>query len=375
MAKVIKKAQQTKQELLNSACDLFSRNWYETVSISEISKHAGKSSGSFYNYFKSKEDIFLALLDSFLIIFGEEMGGITGETVEARLDSFFNITIKIGKKYKKLVTLFREGQYRYNEMEKRLRGIYMNALYSVYGRELSESEYLFVTGPLRFISIRNLYHKRPYDINTLKSIILNGLYPDDDFGASKVFTSYNEIVEDEKKATRDILLSTAMKLFGEEGYHQVNVYDITRKSRFAVGTFYRHFESKELMLEELVEHIGSETRSLISKNLRNDLNPLETTIQGFFIFIKILEKNPAFYTIVREAEFVLEEKVEEYYNRFENGYLNQPCPENMDTVTVANALSGIVHYFGIEDIFSRNIKDIESILSTLSTYLQSGISH
>ena len=123
-----------------------------------------------------------------------------------------------------------------------------------------------------------------------------------------------------------------------------------------------------------MEQIGVEIRKLISKNLHKDLNPLEQIIRGFYIFISHIERQPEFYKIVREAEFVLEETVEEHYNRFETGYLKSSFPETMDPVTVANALSGIGHYFGIEDIFSRNITDTESSLKVLGTFLQSGIS-
>lgn len=367
------KAKQTKQKLLNSAMELFSSSWYETVSISEISKHAGKSSGAFYNYFKSKEDIFLTLLDDFLVIFNKQMEKISGKTVESRLESFIFITIDTGKKYKKMVTVFREGQYRYNEMEMKLRAIYVNALETVFERTLSESEYLFATAPLRFISIRSLYHRKTYKTETLKSMIINGLYPDDDFDASKVFTPFSSINKVEEHSTKNSLLSTAIDLFGQAGYYKVNVYDITRKSGFAVGTFYRHFKSKEQILHLLVEQIGSEIRMIISKNKTKGLNTLEKTIQGFYFFIKYMEKHPAYYTIIREAEFVLKESVEDYYNRFEKGYLKQHCPESLDSITVANALSGIGHYYGIEDIFSRNIKDIETSLTVLSTYLKLGI--
>jgi len=374
MAKITKKSVRTKRELLDSACELFSVNWYDTVSISNISKHAGKSNGAFYNYFKNKEEIFLTLLDNFLSILEHEMEKIEGQSLEERLNKFLTITIDTGRNNKKLVTLFREGQYRFNEMEKRLRDIYVKALSSVYMRELSETEYLFITGPLRFISIRSLYHNRPYDRETLKKIILNGLFSQSEFNPERVFSNIDLTVKREIGNTREILLEKAAELFGEEGYHQVNIYDITRSSKFAVGTFYRHFPSKESILGELVIQIGTEIRKLIRNNLTKDMNLLEQTIRGFYVFISHMEKHRGFYKIVREAEFVLEETVEEYYNNFEKGYLKSSFPESMDSVTVANALSGIGHYFGIEDIFSNNITDTVKSLKFLSIYLRSGIS-
>ncbi|MBB6482537.1 TetR/AcrR family transcriptional regulator [Spirochaeta isovalerica] len=373
MAKLTKKSLETKQTLLRSAEQLFSAKWYETVSVPEISRHAGKSSGAFYNYFKNKEEIFLSLLNRFLEIFQGELEKISGGTLEERMESFIDITIGTAETYRDLVTIFREGQYRYNEMEQRLKAIYVDALTKVYGRELTENEYLYITGPVRFISIRSLYHKRPYDRNSLMELLLRGMYGGMSIDRDKVFGPVSFDDETAPENTRDILLAKAVELFGEEGFHQVNVYDITRQSRFAVGTFYRHFESKEQILEELVEMIGKKTRSVIAGSMENDLNPLEQTIRGFYAFIRMFEKHPAYYKIVREAEFVIDKTVEDYYNRFEKGYLKQQYPEKMDPVTMANALSGIGHYFGIEDIFSHNIDNIESGLLRVGSFLQSGI--
>jgi len=43
----------------NSAYELFKKNGYKKTNISMITKKAGIATGSFYNYFNSKEDIFL----------------------------------------------------------------------------------------------------------------------------------------------------------------------------------------------------------------------------------------------------------------------------------------------------------------------------
>lgn len=373
MAKINRKALQTREELLSAACKIFSKKWYDTVSVSDISREAGRSNGVFYNYFKNKEDIFLQLLHQFLAIFESELHKISGESVDSRLDSFLKITIETGKKYKELVTLFREGQYRFNEMEQRLKRIYLKALKQVYGRSLSEIECLYVTGPLRFISIRSLYHGRPYELETLKRLITAGLFHNDDIDAAAVFAPFSYRPSPEPENTREILLQKANELFGLQGYHSTNIYDITSSASFAVGTFYRHFESKETILSELVEQIGRDLRILIGKNISDNLNQLEKTIRGFYIFIRHMEKHPASYIIVREAEFVIDKTVEKYYNKFEDGYLKQTFPGSSHGVTIANSFSGLGHYFGIEDIFSGNIREVEKSLIDLASFLKSGL--
>lgn len=57
-------ATQTREHLFNSALELFKEKNYEDVTISDISAYAQISVGSFYRYYKSKEDLIMqAYLD------------------------------------------------------------------------------------------------------------------------------------------------------------------------------------------------------------------------------------------------------------------------------------------------------------------------
>lgn len=49
--------------IMNSALALFAEKGYENTSISAIAKQAKISKGLLYNYFKSKEDLLIAILD------------------------------------------------------------------------------------------------------------------------------------------------------------------------------------------------------------------------------------------------------------------------------------------------------------------------
>lgn len=51
-----------KSKLLTAATRIFARKGYQNASIDEIVAEASVAKGTFYNYFKSKEDIFLALI-------------------------------------------------------------------------------------------------------------------------------------------------------------------------------------------------------------------------------------------------------------------------------------------------------------------------
>jgi|WetSurMetagenome_2_1015567.scaffolds.fasta_scaffold172509_2 TetR/AcrR family transcriptional regulator, transcriptional repressor for nem operon len=55
----------TKEHILTVALGLFLKNSFKGVTMNEIVKTTGMSKGAFYHYFKSKEALFLAILDEY----------------------------------------------------------------------------------------------------------------------------------------------------------------------------------------------------------------------------------------------------------------------------------------------------------------------
>ena len=53
----------TRSSLIDSAGHVFSERGMEHASIDEVAEHAGFTKGAFYANFKSKEELFLAMLD------------------------------------------------------------------------------------------------------------------------------------------------------------------------------------------------------------------------------------------------------------------------------------------------------------------------
>jgi TetR/AcrR family transcriptional repressor of nem operon len=54
-----------KKKIINSARQLFNRHGFESVSLSQIMAGAGLTHGGFYSYFKSKSDLYAAVLGCF----------------------------------------------------------------------------------------------------------------------------------------------------------------------------------------------------------------------------------------------------------------------------------------------------------------------
>lgn len=71
----------SRDKILEAAMELFYFHGYEATSISEIVKRAGVLSGSLYHFFKSKEDVLLAVLERYKeMLWAEIIEPVFGQT-------------------------------------------------------------------------------------------------------------------------------------------------------------------------------------------------------------------------------------------------------------------------------------------------------
>jgi AcrR family transcriptional regulator len=75
----------TRETLFQAAIKLFSANGYRDVSIEDITGAAGLGTGSFYGYFKSKEELYTGILDRL-----EKTGASEAESLVRRFNSPMN---------------------------------------------------------------------------------------------------------------------------------------------------------------------------------------------------------------------------------------------------------------------------------------------
>lgn len=364
----------TKERLIQSALELFASRWYETVSIAEICRNAGLSNGVFYNYFTKKEEIFKELLDRYLAIFSDRLNQVVEPTVAGELHRFLTVMFETREEYRKLFTVYREGQYRFVRYERKLREILLSYFGRVYGRELDEAEYIYLVSAVRFLVMRSVDDHVPVDERSIHALLMEGVFTEEVRDQHRIFVAPQVPVEDSDDSSRNGLLEAGMKLFGKRGYYTVSVYDVAKEAGLSVGAFYLYFTTKEEFLSEIVSAIGARTRHYISSNLDPTLNRTEQEVQGMFLFHSYFSEHKSYYSIVLEAEFVVSDEVTRYYDKFERGYGRTLDHVKLgDTRLVANALMGISHYLGIESIFTKNVTDIRATLVKMGALLSSGL--
>ena len=97
--------------------------------------------------------------------------------------------------------------------------------------------------------------------------------------------------ERERLQHKQDILETALRLFSEQGFHNVSMQQIAEESEFAVGTLYNFFASKEALFDELTNSCGER----ISKELVAILDGPGTEVERLSKFIlhapTLLEEN------------------------------------------------------------------------------------
>ena len=100
--------------------------------------------------------------------------------------------------------------------------------------------------------------------------------------------------ERERMRHRQEILDKALKLFTEQGFHNVSMQQIAEASEFAVGTLYNFFESKEALFDELIKRSGER----IIDTLMVIVEAPGTEVERLTRFIRhtpvLLEENAAF---------------------------------------------------------------------------------
>ncbi|GHO88412.1 TetR/AcrR family transcriptional regulator [Dictyobacter formicarum] len=156
------------------------------------------------------------------------------------------------------------------------------------------------------------------------------------------------------EATRRKILDAAEEVFGELGYYEASISEITRRAGVAQGTYYIYFHSKRTIFEELVRDIGERLRAEMRAAIANAPNRIEIERRGFQAFFKFVARHRRIYSIVQEAERVAPEAFYAYYHKISQGYIRglQEAMDNgsirkLDPEAIAYTLMGIGHFIAL----------------------------
>jgi len=156
------------------------------------------------------------------------------------------------------------------------------------------------------------------------------------------------------EATKRRILDAAEGVFGEMGYYEASVSEITRRAGVAQGTFYIYYHTKREIFVELIEDLGLRLRTAMREAIAEAPDRLEVERRGFSAFFTFVAQHRQLYRIVQEAERVAPEAAYAYYHSISRGY-ERALGAAMDTGTIrplhpeaiAYALMGIGHFLAL----------------------------
>ena len=137
------RSKQTRELLLNSAEIVFVRDGFLGAELGEIAAMAGRSKGAIYGHFKSKEDLYFALLEERISRYRgrveEVLLGCTSqkEIGRALTDHFFG-AVKEDKAWCRLLLEFKLFAVRNHPAKKRLQKIHKNLYFKEHLKDLPE---------------------------------------------------------------------------------------------------------------------------------------------------------------------------------------------------------------------------------------------
>ena len=86
--------------------------------------------------------------------------------------------------------------------------------------------------------------------------------------------------EKERLWRRRHMLSSALELFAEKGYHNISMHSIAKKAEFAIGTLYKFFRNKEDLYKALVTEMATDYHRILTEVLAGEDDTL-TVIRSY----------------------------------------------------------------------------------------------
>lgn len=86
-------------------------------------------------------------------------------------------------------------------------------------------------------------------------------------------------------ATREALLESAQRLFGQRGYANVSIDEIASSAGATKGAFYHHFEDKRDLFQQVVERIERQLGQSIRDSISAHSDTISQLVEGCRLFL------------------------------------------------------------------------------------------
>lgn len=181
--------------------------------------------------------------------------------------------------------------------------------------------------------------------------------------------------------TRQALLDAAESVFGELGYHNAGIVEITQRANVALGTLYVYFPDKHAIFSDLVRALNERLRAAIRARVGEVEDRLEKEVAGFETFFQFVREHRNLYRVIRQAETVDEDVYRWHYRTLAEGYVRGlkraqaagQIRDDLDPEALAYSLMGIAEALGMRYVLWEGRLPSTAARRTIRAFLQGGM--
>lgn len=175
---------------------------------------------------------------------------------------------------------------------------------------------------------------------------------------SEIINQDNKGLTQKGLETREKLLRAAEEVFGQKGYYETSIVNISQEATVAQGTFYNYFPSKKDIFDELIQEYSRDLRLAIKEEMSQAINFEDAQRKGFKAFFNWVKNRRNLYSIVQQAVVVDKDLYRWYYDKLANGFLKSLSAgidvgefKEIDQETVAYCLMSIGQFLGMRWVY------------------------
>lgn len=174
--------------------------------------------------------------------------------------------------------------------------------------------------------------------------------------------------------TRQRLLDSATRLFGEQGYGNVRITDITEAAGLSQGAFYRYFKDRREVVLELLRRMTAEAFDFV-KAPWDESDPMASVLRSTVLYFSFYERNRNLFAVLVELSMtdpdvrdIWDHSRHAFYGRIAHslrrGVSAGVLRDDLDIQVAAEMLGGMSEFYAFQRFVLGSTKDVPQELAT-----------
>ncbi len=125
--------------------------------------------------------------------------------------------------------------------------------------------------------------------------------------------------EERSEETRNKLIQAGARTVGRYGYEGASIARITARAKVALGTFYRHFKSRQEFFDQLLPAMGHTLMSFVQERVDRDVVGAAREEQRLRAYFEFLDEHPWYHRLLNESEVMAPKAHAVYFDLMTSG--------------------------------------------------------